>query len=111
MFLISIRQMRAKVICENPGLLQFISNCQKTKICVKKLMIIMLVHSNLSPISKRLKKSVIELREKAVDSCLFMLECVRDFYKTQNICEKPVSERPYMLNYSNERYTIREKSY
>ena len=103
--------MRVKVICENPGLLHFFSNCQKTKNMCEKAYDYHACAFESLPISKRLKKGVIKLRQKAVDTCLFMLECVRDFYKTQNICEKPASERPYMLNYSHERYTTQEKSY
>ena len=36
---------------------------------------------------------------KSVDICLFMLDCVPYYYKTQEICEKAISKKPFMIKY------------
>ena len=46
---------------------------------------------------------------KAVDSCLFLFNCVPDCYKIQEMCEKIVSSELYMLKYSLNRYKAQEK--
>ena len=46
--------------------------------------------------------------KKAVDNCPFMLECVPNWYKTQEMCEKAVSKESFMLKYCFDKYKSQE---
>ena len=37
--------------------------------------------------------------QKAVETCLFMLECILRCYKTEEMIQKAVSKEPFMFNY------------
>ena len=51
-----------------------------------------------------LKKCVINV----VDKCPFMFDFVPDHYKTQDMCDKFVSEKPFKLEYCHDRYKTQE---
>ena len=46
--------------------------------------------------------------EKAVDTCLFLLDCVPNFYKTQEKCDEAVSKEPLMLKYRLDNFMPQE---
>ena len=45
---------------------------------------------------------------KAVDTCPFALDSVPDQYKTQEMCDRVVSKKSFMLKYCLDRYKIQE---
>ena len=45
-----------------------------------------------------------EMCDKAVDTCLFVFDSVPDWYITQELCNKVVSEDPCMLKYCHDKY-------
>ena len=96
-----------KVILENGGMLKFIPDGYKNQTMCYNLLLIGLMHSNLSsvatcptyPIKRYLSFcntiSSWDMCDKAVDTCLFVFDSVPDRYKTQKMCVKVVSQEPF----------------
>ena len=70
------QEMCDKVILENGGTLKFVPDCYKNQ-CIIKLLIIMLMHQNLSLIAIRMRKCIIKLSILIIPQCSLFLNAIR----------------------------------
>ena len=45
-----------------------------------------------------------EMFDKAVNMCFFIFDSISDWYKTQQMCERIVSEDPFLIVYCPDKY-------
>ena len=112
-----------KAILKNAGKSKSVSDCYKFNKCIIKLLIIILIHKNLSLIAIWLEKCVIKLSilhpctiqdftiqvvpecykadetsVKAVNRCFFVFDSILDLYKNEEMCDRAVSEDHLLFN-------------
>ena len=76
------QEMCDKAVENYSHALEFVPECDKTKKCVIKLLILILLQYNLFSNAIRLKKCVIE---QFMDAFLYLFDSIPDKYKTQEI--------------------------